>query len=85
VEFASDVEKLRRLFDQFCGWKGEFAPHAMLGQLSRTERVRHAYLHMDPLDTVWRIKNRQRRVEVHIAKHLAPVVKKGRPAEAASG
>jgi hypothetical protein len=47
VEFASDVEKLRMLFDQFCGRKGEFAPHAMLGQLSRTERMRHAYLHMD--------------------------------------
>jgi len=30
VEFASDVEKLRTLFDQFCGWQGEFAPHAML-------------------------------------------------------
>jgi hypothetical protein len=29
------------------GWKGEFAPHAMLGQLSRTERMRHAYLRMD--------------------------------------
>ena len=47
VEFASDVDKLRTLFDQFCGWKSEFAPHAMLGQLSRTERMRHAYLHMD--------------------------------------
>ena len=47
VEFASDVEKLRTLFDQFCGWKGEFAPHAMFGQLSTPERMRHAYLHMD--------------------------------------
>jgi hypothetical protein len=47
VEFASDVEKLRTLCDQFCGWKGEFAPHAMFGQLSRTERMRHAYLHID--------------------------------------
>ena len=47
VEFALDVEKLRALFDRFCGWKGEFAPHAMLGQLSRTERMRHAYRHMD--------------------------------------
>ena len=45
--FASDVERLRTLFDRFYGWKGEFAPHAMLGQLSRTERMRHAYLHMD--------------------------------------
>jgi hypothetical protein len=24
VEFASDVDKLRTLFDQFCCWKGEF-------------------------------------------------------------
>jgi len=47
VEFASDVDKLRTLFARFCGWKGEFAPHAMLGQLSRIERMRHAYLHMD--------------------------------------
>jgi Protein of unknown function (DUF1569) len=47
VEFASDVEKLRKLCDQFCGWKGEFAPHATFGQLSRTERMRHAYLHID--------------------------------------
>jgi hypothetical protein len=47
VEFASDVEKLRTLFDQFCRSKGEFAPHAMLGQLSRAERMRHAYLHVD--------------------------------------
>lgn len=47
VAFASDVETLRSLFDQFCGWKGEFAPHAVFGQLSRTERMRHAYLHMD--------------------------------------
>jgi hypothetical protein len=47
VEFSSDVENLRILFERFCGWKREFAPHAMFGQLSRTERMRHAYLHMD--------------------------------------
>ncbi len=47
VDFASDVERLRTLLDQFCGREQEFAPHAMLGQLSRTERMRHAYLHMD--------------------------------------
>jgi hypothetical protein len=47
VEFASDVQKLRTLFDQFCDSKREFAPHPILGQLSRTERMRHAYLHMD--------------------------------------
>ena len=47
VEFASAVKKLRTLFDRLCGWTGEFAPHAMLGQLSRTERMRHAYLHVN--------------------------------------
>jgi hypothetical protein len=47
AEFASDLEKLRILFQRFCSWQGEFAPHAMLGQMSRTERMRHAYLHMD--------------------------------------
>jgi hypothetical protein len=39
--------KLRTLFDQFCGWKGEFAAHAMFGQLSTSEWMRHAYLHLD--------------------------------------
>ena len=47
VEFSSDVENLHALFEQFCSWKGEFTPHAMFGQLSRTERMRHAYRHMD--------------------------------------
>ncbi|HXW89353.1 MAG TPA: DUF1569 domain-containing protein [Terriglobales bacterium] len=47
VEFSSDVENLRILFGQFCDWKGEFAPHAMFGRLSRTERMRHAYRHID--------------------------------------
>ena len=47
VEFASDLEKLRILFERFCTSEGEFGPHAMLGQMSRTERMRHAYLHMD--------------------------------------
>lgn len=47
TEFTGDIQRLRTLFDQFCRWEGEFAPHAMLGPLSRTERMRHAYLHMD--------------------------------------
>jgi len=46
-EFASDLEKLRNLFDRFISWRGEYAPHPILGRLSRTERMRHAYLHMD--------------------------------------
>ena len=47
TEFVSDVATFHTLFDRFCSFKGEFAPHAMLGQLSRTERMRHAYLHVD--------------------------------------
>jgi Protein of unknown function (DUF1569) len=46
-EFAADVEKLRILLDRFCNSKREFAPHATMGQMSTTERLRHAYLHMD--------------------------------------
>jgi hypothetical protein len=46
-EFAADVEKLRILLDRFCNSKREFAPHATMGQMSKTERMRHAYLHMD--------------------------------------
>jgi hypothetical protein len=46
-EFASDLAKLHILFDRFCTSHGEFAPHATLGQMSRSERMRHAYLHMD--------------------------------------
>lgn len=47
VEFASDVERLRTLFDRFCDSGQDFMPHPILGDLSRTERMRHAYLHMD--------------------------------------
>jgi hypothetical protein len=46
-KFSADCEKLRILVDRFCSWQGEFAPHPMFGPLSRTERMRHAYLHMD--------------------------------------
>jgi len=47
VDFESDVKLLHTLFERFCTWEGEFAPHPILGQLSRTERMRHAYLHLD--------------------------------------
>jgi hypothetical protein len=47
TDFASDVATLRGLMKQFCSAQGEFAPHAMFGQLSRGERMRHAYLHMN--------------------------------------
>jgi Protein of unknown function (DUF1569) len=32
---------------RFCASNGDFAPHAMLCQMSRTERMGRAYLHMD--------------------------------------
>jgi hypothetical protein len=47
AEFAADVQTLRGLVERFCNSEGEFAPHATLGQLSRGERMRHAYLHMN--------------------------------------
>lgn len=47
VNFASDLEELRILFQRFCTREGEFAPHAMFGQMSKAERMRHAYLHFD--------------------------------------
>jgi hypothetical protein len=47
VNFASDLEELRILFERFCSGMGEFAPHAMFGKMSRAERMRHAYLHFD--------------------------------------
>jgi Protein of unknown function (DUF1569) len=46
-EFPSDSEKFRILFERFCSSENEFAPHGMFGQMSRTERMRHAYLHID--------------------------------------
>ena len=46
-EFASDLEKLQILFGRFVKWQGEYAPHPILGPLSKTERMRHAYLHID--------------------------------------
>jgi hypothetical protein len=36
IEFASDVESLRTLFAHFCSFKGEFAPNAMFGEMSKT-------------------------------------------------
>lgn len=46
-DFASDSEKFRILFERFCSSENEFAPHGMFGQMSRSERMRHAYLHID--------------------------------------
>jgi Protein of unknown function (DUF1569) len=47
VEFTSDMGELRTLYERFCTQESGFAPHAMFGRMSRTERMRHAYLHFD--------------------------------------
>lgn len=47
VNFASDLEELRILFERFNTREGGFTPHAMFGQMSKAERMRHAYLHFD--------------------------------------
>jgi len=47
VQFSSDLEELRILFERFCSTEGKLAPHAMFGQLSAVERMRHGYLHFD--------------------------------------
>lgn len=47
TELVSDLEAFRVLFDRFCAFDCEFAPHATFGQMSRAERMRHAYLHVD--------------------------------------
>lgn len=47
VHFASDLDELRILCERFCTHRGEFAAHAMFGHMSRTERMRHTYLHFD--------------------------------------
>lgn len=47
VNFASDLEELRILFERFCTRDGGFCSHAMFGPMSRIERMRHAYLHFD--------------------------------------
>ena len=47
VEFAADSAEFRTLFERFCTHNDKFAPHAMWGQMSRAERMRYAYLHID--------------------------------------
>jgi Protein of unknown function (DUF1569) len=46
-EFADDMHQLLILFERYCSAQGEFAPHPLFGQMSRTERMRWCYLHMD--------------------------------------
>ena len=45
--FAADLDGLRVLFERFVNWQGQFKPHPTFGALTKTERMRHAYLHMD--------------------------------------
>lgn len=45
TEFASDLDTLCTLFGRGLG--EEVAANAMFGQMSKTERMRFAYLHMD--------------------------------------
>ena len=47
TEFVADIETFRGLFVRFCTWSDDFAPHGSMGQLQRSERMRHAYLHID--------------------------------------
>ena len=46
AEFAADVQDLRVLFDRFCA-AHQFSDHPMMGPLSRTERMRWGYQHMN--------------------------------------
>lgn len=47
TEFGADVDTFRALFARFCGWTVAFAPHAWMGTMTRAQRMRHAYLHID--------------------------------------
>jgi Protein of unknown function (DUF1569) len=47
VDFRSDLKELCILFQRFCTLEGEYASHAMFGQMSKIERMRYAYLHID--------------------------------------
>ena len=46
AEFGADIERLRVLFDRYCAAQ-QFSDHPMMGAMSRAERMRWAYLHMD--------------------------------------
>jgi Protein of unknown function (DUF1569) len=45
AEFVADVQQLKVLFDRYCA-ASQFSPHPMMGPMSKTERLRWAYLHM---------------------------------------
>ena len=46
AQFEADVQELKRFFARFCA-ASEFPPHSMMGPMSRSERMRWCYLHMD--------------------------------------
>jgi hypothetical protein len=46
-EFAIDLRQFLVLFERFCSVEDEFGPHPIFGQMSRIERMRWGYLHMD--------------------------------------
>lgn len=49
VEFQNDLQQLLLYMDRFFATPGDtvFSPHPMFGPMSRKERMRWAYLHMD--------------------------------------
>ena len=46
AEFAADVAQLKTLFGRYCA-APQFSPHPMMGPMSRSERMRWAYQHMN--------------------------------------
>ena len=47
VQFEADLAELRHLLQLFCTSGEDFRAHAFFGHLTRRERMRHAYRHMD--------------------------------------
>jgi Protein of unknown function (DUF1569) len=45
-EFPADVQEFHRLFERYCAAQA-FRPHSRMGPMSRKERMRWAYLHID--------------------------------------
>jgi hypothetical protein len=46
AEFAADVAQLKTLFDRYCA-APQFSDHPMMGPMSKSERMRWAYQHMN--------------------------------------
>jgi len=47
LEFAKDVAEFHAMFGRYCTTETNLAPHPMFGQMTRVERMRWAYLHID--------------------------------------